>query len=539
MKTHKIASNLFPVLVLILGFLCYIHNFPHIFDIRLWDESQYMTRGREYGKQIAASYSIAREFSNYEDSSVYPWFYRLISVFVTDPIDLFMYGGAILLFTAYLLGAMAIFGLSRSPLLAVVLSASFVLSGALLTAPRVSFGAIAVLSVGIPLALRFHRICDKAAILSVVAFIVTFIRPEFIWCLYLMSIVAVASFAAAIWLRLTEGRTNMRAIIGGTAIPVVCFASVAMLSIAWSFPIPNSGRRAFVAFGQHYSLRYLTTHGLSIDPWFHFRDVMAIEFPGAATVGMAIRSAPDKVLKFYASNLRDLIITIWDFVSLTVMNNWEFFGIVVVAFIGWAMWHHTISKNKPWSPQPPRASHDWHSIDVVLITLFLVPPLLGCILVYPRPHYIIMTEFMLCLIIARLSRRLRLPSSTFLVTAIGIAFLLLAKPLPAVDQPNLKIVYELRGLPPMHKMLEADGGWCYYLEPPCLPYFADAIPAGVALESFLDKNDIGAILVSPDLQRGGESHPTSALNSLLQDPGHDGWVSHDLGQGYSILYRPL
>jgi hypothetical protein len=118
---------------------------------------------------------------------------------------LYMAGSILILFAAYLFGAVLVLLLSRNPLLAVMLTALSVFSGVYVTWPRVSFAAIALLALGIPFALHFRRFSDKAAILVVIAFLVTFIRPEYISSLYLMSIIATASFLAALGKELKGG----------------------------------------------------------------------------------------------------------------------------------------------------------------------------------------------------------------------------------------------------------------------------------------------------------------------------------------------
>src|SRR5882762_5770414 len=88
---RKIGLGLLPIMFLVAGFLYYTHNFPRCFDIWLWDETAYMYQGQQSGP-------IA--FSRYEWAPLYSLFYRTISLFVPDPMHLYMAGSILILFAA-------------------------------------------------------------------------------------------------------------------------------------------------------------------------------------------------------------------------------------------------------------------------------------------------------------------------------------------------------------------------------------------------------------------------------------------------------
>ena len=68
---RKNIYPLLPLFVLAVGFYYYTQNFPHIFDIALYDESGYMHRGQAPG---------LLNFSNYEWAPLYSLFYRTVSL---------------------------------------------------------------------------------------------------------------------------------------------------------------------------------------------------------------------------------------------------------------------------------------------------------------------------------------------------------------------------------------------------------------------------------------------------------------------------
>src|SRR4029077_8065886 len=100
---HKTLLGSLTMLVLVVAFLHYIEDFPQIFDIVLYDETKYMALGRS---------SAPLPFVNYELSSLYPLYYRVVSIFVGTPTQLYMVGGVLILLLAYIAESVSIFILS-------------------------------------------------------------------------------------------------------------------------------------------------------------------------------------------------------------------------------------------------------------------------------------------------------------------------------------------------------------------------------------------------------------------------------------------
>jgi hypothetical protein len=540
---RKFIYPLLPLFILAIGFYHYTQNFPHIFDITLFDESGYMNRGLAPG---------LLNFSNYEWAPLYSLYYRTVSLLVGDPVDVYMVGGLLVLFAAFLLGALSTQLLSGNPVLAVLLAGLPLFAGVFIIWPRPSFMVIAALGLAIPLALRFRRTADKAALLTVVAFLLTFIRPEFITAFYLMLAVAAASFLWVLW---THGRAapeSRQSLIPLCAVPGLAFAVSAVLALAWSLPAPVGYGRAFMAFGQHYALRYVADHGLPVSSWQNWLPIMAREFPGASTVGAAFREAPGKVLHFYAANLASMTMEAWQTAREVVARHALFFAVGVVILIAGAAWRLRAVPRDRGEVRMPAAARNGLAADLLLIAILGLPPLLGCILVYPRLHYIIMVEFVACLLLARALRglapqgsapqesaqRRRAPPFTPALAA-GLALLLVLsiQPLPPVPQPNLAMIHSLRALPPVRRMVEDDGGWCYYLPSRCTPYFLSGMTDVTELRNLMAQDSFDAVLISPSVRSYAVAHPNLALDFLLAGASHPGWISYPLAPGYTIFYR--
>src|SRR5262249_47633847 len=148
-----------------------------------------------------------------------------------------------------------------------------------------------------------------------------------------------------------------------------------------------------------------------------------------------------------------------------------------------------------------------------------LPPVLGCILVYPRLHYIVMVAFAAALLVARLARSLEPPPyAAAFAAALALILVLTLQPMPRVAQPRVAIVAELETLPPIHDMVEDDGGWCYYLTSRCRPFFLDGITGAAdeaRLTSLMLSGAIDGVMVSPALRRYEAAHPNAAVDALL------------------------
>jgi hypothetical protein len=406
---------------------------------------------------------------------------------------------------------------------------------------------IAVLGLAIPLALRFRRTADKAALLTVVAYLLTFVRPEYISAFYLMLAVAAASFLRMLWSQRWAAPNCRQSLIALAAVPGLAFAVLAALALAWSLPTPVGYGRAFMAFGQHYSLRYVADHGLPVSSWQNWLPIMAREFPGATTVGAAFQQAPGKVLHFYAANLAGMMADIWYATRQAIGHGALFFAVGGAIFLGAAAWQLRAVRRDRGQPWMPDLARDGLAADLLLIAILGLPPLLGCILVYPRLHYIIMVEFVACLLLARALRGLAPhgpaqhglapPFAPVLAAALGVLLFLSIRPLPPVPQPNVAIIRSLRTLPPVRQMVENDGGWCYYLPSRCTPYFLSAMTDATQLRDLMARDFFDAILISPSVRGYAVTHPNLALDFLLAGASHPGWISYPLAPGYTIFYR--
>jgi hypothetical protein len=507
------------ILILIVAFLHYIQNFPSIFDINLADETKYMAMGKSL---------TPLPLNNYETSALYGLFYRIVSKVIIDPVNLYMMSGILIVLLAYASIVISILLISRSAVLAALVASILVLSGFFAAVPRLSYLAIVIVSLGTALALHFERVSQKTAILAVTSFLVAFVRPEFVSVFYVMGSIAILSFIWDLWGELRAGRDKAVILVRNT-VPFLSVVAVAALSFAWSFPVFSASGRAFAAFEQHYALRYVMERRLTLDPWLSYDQVISKEFPGATTIWEAYKVSPRKVIIFSSGNLRELAATVWIAVSMTVLEHLVFFAISLGVLVGGVLWR--LSSARPTLAEA-RPAISWREglLDLGLIAILGAPPLLGCILVYPHPHYFVILELAACLFVARALRGVGPDLPPVLAITISVGFILATRPLPVIDQPTLRIIEALRRLPPMRGLIATDGRWCVYLQRPCATYPPDFFQA-----TPLKDETIEAVLLSPTIVNYQKEHPS--LQFPFDSSSHPGWTSYRLDEGFSIFYR--
>ena len=520
-------SALLASTLLLAGLARYFAFLPHIFDLAFDDELVYMGVGTDFGHLIQWPAGFPGIYASYENGGFYSSIYGALSAFFADPIDLYFYGGTIVVLLAVLLGFAGSLLLSDSLLVAIAITCPVILSGELMTWPRVSFAAIAIIALGFAAMARLGSVRIKVAILLCAAYLAAFVRPEFVLSFYALLALQLGLLGVALY-RLRRGPPVARADFAAMGLAL---GFVAILSAAWSFPVLEGGERAFVAFGAHYAVQYGATHKLDIDPWIDWRVVMAQQFPGAGTVYQAFRVAPDKVLLYFANNLQELAGSIGTIIGGTARRYPIFAAIWTACVLVWA-----VSAYRRRGTAPAADKRRW--IDLALVLAFAAPPAIATVTIFPRHHYIVLLLFAGSSALAVLARPMRTPVSATLATIIAGAFAVSVAPTPAVPQPLLDSVRALRAQPPVRRMFEIDGGWCYLVMPRCIEDYAEWMPDGASFDAYRRERGIDSIMLSPRLTVFETTHAPDFPQQVEQLKTTEGWQSTELGNGYVLLRAP-
>src|SRR5262249_20735276 len=515
---YRALWSLFAILVTLCALLRKFSNWPSIWDITLWDETGYLGAGLT---------NLPDLMQNYEFGPLYSKFYNLIaSVTGAEAPSVFMIGGLSVVLLA--LFAVAIWVFAGSGWLSLSIVSIFVFFGALNVGPRVSFFGVFVLGAGFALCTLCPERFAKAAILALTCFLAAFVRPEYVLGFYISMALVFATFI----------ELNLRGLPQGTANLVIGFAAVAtiaILAMLWCFPIVQGGSRAFGAFGTHYAVRAVWDRHLSLDPYLNWEQIVRADFPSAKSLGDALSVRPGLVIVFMLRNA----------FGKGYGLPWGPFCMGTILVAAWLC--------RPWA-KFVKPSDRSRADNVLCATVLLVPPTISLIMVFPREHYKLLALTALFFLFASATRtplalaiRRRLTPAHMLVSKVndnlvsaGLAVLMLivARPLPVVQQPTLATVTSMPSIGKVSTMLEASGGLCYYAKPICKSIYPWNLPDGVDIKMFLDQEGVDAVAVAPSLLNVTSLANNPTFGRFLETATKNGWIRHDLPapQGQSYLY---
>jgi hypothetical protein len=520
---YRALWSLFAILVTLCALLRKLSNWPHIWDITLFDETMYL------GVGLTNFSDLMHGLHQHEWGPLYSKFYHLIGLLTgAEATSVFMIGGLLAVLLALFAVALGVF--AGSGWLSLSIVSIFVLFGSLNISPRVSFFCIFILGVGFSLCTLCRERFAKAAILALTCFLATFVRPEYAVGFYLSIAIVLATFIELNLRGLPQRNANL--VIGFAAV-----AAITILAMLWSFPIVQGGGRAFVAFGQYYASRAVADRQLSLDPWLNWEQIVGADFPGAKSLGDALRVRPGLVIAFLLKNAFGIVPWGYRF-------PWGAFCMGTILVATWLC--------RPWA-QFVKPSDRSRADNVLCATVLLVPPTISLIMVLPRNHYILLALAPLLFLFASATRtplarviRCRLTPTHMLVSKVndnlvsaGLAVLVLivARPLPIVQQPTLATAASMSSIGKVSTMLEASGGLCYYAKPICKFPFSN-VPDGVDIKTFLDQEGVDAVAVTPSLLsvRSLANNPT--FGRFVETATKNGWIRHDLPapEGQSYLY---
>jgi len=519
---YRALWSLFAILVTLCALLRKFSNWPHVWDITLWDETRYLGVGLT---------NLPDLMQHYEWGPLYSKFYNLVaSVTGAEPPSVFMIGGLSVVVLALFAVAIGVF--AGSGWLSLSIISIFVLFGRLDISPRVSFFCVFVLGVGFSLCTLCPERFAKAAILALTCFLAAFVRAEYALGFYLSIAIVLATFIELNLRGLPQRNANL--MIGFAAL-----ATITILAMLWCFPIVQGGGRAFGSFGGHYALRAVADRHLSLDPWLNWEEIVDADFPGANSLGDALRLHPGLVIAFLLKNAFGIL------PGQGYSLPWGAFCMGTILVAAWLC--------RPWAKfakQSDRSRAD----NVLCATVLLVPPTISLIMVFPRQHYKLLALAALLFLVASAARtplarviRRRLTSTHMLVSKVndnlvsaGLAVLMLivARPLPVVQQPTLATVTSISSIGKVSTMFEASGGLCYYAKHICKIVLAWNVPARVDIKTFLDQEGIDAVAVAPSLFKVSLLAKNPTFGRFVETATKNGWIRHDLPapEGESYLY---
>jgi hypothetical protein len=527
---------LFAIVVTLCALLRKFSNWPHFWDITLWDETtMYLGPGLVNSPDL---------MQHWERGQLYSKFYNLITLLTgAEAPSVFMIGGLSVVLLALVAVATGVF--ADSGLLSLSIISVFAFFGRLNISPRVSFFCVFVLGAGFALCTLCPERFAKAAILALTCFLAAFIRPEYALGFYLSIAIVLATFIELHLRKLPQRSANL--MIGFAAL-----ATITILAMLWCFPIVQGGARvsgaagdpqgysrAFGAFGAHYAVRAVADRHLSLNPWSNWEEIVDADFPGANSLGDALRLHPGLVIAFWLKNAFGIA------PGYGYVFPWGAFCTGTILLALWLC--------RPWA-KFAKQSDQSRADNVLCATVLLVPPTISIIMVFPRSHYTLlaMTTFLFLFAsairtpLARITLRRLVPThmivskvnENLVSAALAVLMLMLARPLPIVQQPTLASVTSMSSVGKISTMLEASGGLCYYAKPICKVVYPWSLPDGLDIKIFLDRKGVDAVAVAPSLFNVSVLAKNPTFGRFVETATKSGWIRHDLPapEGQSYLY---
>ncbi|MEI9988068.1 MAG: hypothetical protein WDN69_36170 [Aliidongia sp.] len=241
------------------------------------------------------------------------------------------------------------------------------------------------------------------------------------------------------------------------------------------------------------------------------------------------------MLLYFAGNLYELGASIGQ-ILLSTMRQHSVFSIVwLLCVMSWgapALYRRSDVGATISRPQVQKLIH----LGFALV--FVLPPLIATVTIFPRHHYIVLLLFMFSSAIAAFARSRPSRLSPILALGLAVAFLFSAEPLPVVQQPMLETLLKLREQPPFLRMFEIDGGWCYLMMPRCREEYAEWAPDTMSFDAYRREHGIDAVVLSEKLRKFEAVHNANFPGEIEQLKNIDGWQSTELGHGYVLLRAP-
>jgi hypothetical protein len=265
--------------------------------------------------------------------------------------------------------------------------------------------------------------------------------------------------------------------------------------------------------------------------------IMDTQFPGATTLGDAFQISPALYINFFIENAIDTL------KGLTILfRHWfnpdtddfrRYAGLTL--FIGGMFLSRAVGLS--WWTKRTGTRHQ-NMADVFAACIFIGPPLLSCIMVYPRVHYLILVMYFLFVGIAYVVRRFSNSEVSLTATLVLGASIVIATPvLPRVEQPVVQTIAMFRVIPGIKTLFEADLGWCTYYQPPCRAIWPDAWRGGFSFSDRVNKDRPDAIMMSNALGAIAGVDKDPLYQQLRSDPRSVGYEATALPQGRTLLLK--
>lgn len=521
---NNIKSNLYDYIAIVTIILCgfiFLNKFSNTTDIGLYDESNYLAWGLDIFKVAQPA----------ENGVGYMLWYYFISLFQPDRVKLY-YLNIIILTIALPLSIFIVLRRYYVPLIIAFLIATlFLVSNANFPlSPKVSQFAAIVMLLGIAAATCTQDTRLKMYIFASVALIISYARPDFF-----------ISYIIFIMILIINSLITLRKDIFSKGTLLLSVFLIINLVVVWilGLPISKDGTRSLLAFGQHFSANYVVWNGINENPWTNWNKYFNQSFKGSTSILSAAFANPSDFFRHILSNLKLFPLQI-EIMGKLIYPKYIFdLGVYQLKILLWTSAFFVvvqllISKSNVLNYLKTCFYFDIKSkyVDVIYLLIFLIPPAITVVLIYPREHYLLFIILLIIILISLLLfRQNKLISIKFNT---NIAFILICifslfaiRPVSqSISDPliaNRKVIAFLSTLNIKENIniLEAEGGYSIYLGDNFkrIPEYAKGEP----FDLFMSKNNINMIVISNALRADSRFKSDSKWTDFISSPNSFGF----------------
>jgi len=520
-----VIQNVLGILVIAIVSWNFTSGLQQVLDIGLNDESRYLWWGVTLN---------ANGLPDAANAPLYAIWYHVLSFLRPDRIELFYLNCKIL----NILPALLLYAFLRAqrvrPIVSVFAACVFVVSqGNLYTWPKVSHFALCIILGGLTLASLATTSATVFAVLVPSALAASYVRPEY----FIAFLIYAFAFCVVMF---RQRQWNNRRYI---AFSVVAAIAVLLL-VKLGYPLSGESGRSFLAFQQHFSLNWVNWTQSDLNPWSDSAQIVQNCFGNAhSTIECALHD-PILVAKHVLSNIlllpgKAMMLLLYPSrpyegsIRYSRLLGTHFLFVIALAILVFGKVRlNTIKTTWPLV-----------SSRLLGVGIFVVPPLLASILIYPRSHYLLLFMvpfFAAVMVLVRDCDAQPERGASLFILLVGLLFLFQT---PVMSEPSGKLHVRKRidflGSLQVHKkvqLLEAEGGFHYYL--PANWSRVAEYEKSESYTAFAEHRGVNAVIISESLYGNYRFKCDSQWHDFLSNPTNAGFTGMDIpGTPWQLLIR--
>jgi hypothetical protein len=318
----------------------------------------------------------------------------------------------------------------------------------------------------------------------------------------------------------------------------------------FGYPL-SASPRSFIAFGQHFSLNWQSwTHDTSLSPWADWQKIVELNFGQASSVGQALLKNPTIFGRHVATNATNFPPIFGSTFAVHApvflpfrMRIAEAYTMVGLGIVWLLLRRHIILPRMRLAIQTERR--------FLLFACAVCPVLIvTCLVIYPRPHYILIAGTLLLAVMAILldplkDSRVRW-SHTVLIALVIVAITPNAASLvgPPRPQPTLNAIQYMKGLGITGEtyFLSQQFGYSIYLakdlsaDPRASWRAFTANDKDIPFDRFLRTHKINMVFVTDELLNNTRFRDDPEWKAFIEHYETAGFVKLVLPDGRQVLY---